>query len=64
LNRGTVEQGNSGKGFINLLFFKIMETLKWYKDLHVWKVGMEIVIEIYYSTKNFPKRNLWINSSD
>jgi four helix bundle protein len=33
--------------------------MKTHKDLEIWKLGIELVIEIYEITKNFPKDELY-----
>jgi four helix bundle protein len=49
---GTVEGCNSG--IVNRLKSRLVEKLKSYKDLEVWKVSMDFVIEIYLITSTFP----------
>ena len=36
-----------------------MEKLKSYRELQVWKVSMELVIEIYGLTDNFPRSEVY-----
>jgi four helix bundle protein len=36
-----------------------MEKLKSYKDLQIWKVSMEFVVEIYRLTEKFPNSELY-----
>jgi four helix bundle protein len=35
------------------------EKIKNFKDLNIWKLGVEIVEDIYSLTKNFPKEELY-----
>ena len=35
------------------------EKIKSFKDLRIWQKGIEIVSDIYISTKNFPKEELF-----
>jgi four helix bundle protein len=37
--------------------------VKSYKELNVWKKGIEIVDRIYEITENFPKKELYVLSS-
>jgi len=34
-----------------------MDKIKNFRDLKIWQLGMEIVIDIYKSTRNYPKLN-------
>ena len=36
-----------------------MEKIRNFKDLNIWKLGMEIVEDIYKLTKEFPKEELY-----
>ena len=38
---------------------KMEEKIKSFKDLRIWQKGIEIVSDIYISTKNFPKEELF-----
>jgi four helix bundle protein len=33
--------------------------IKNFRDLEIWKLGMEIVVEVYADTKTFPKEELY-----
>ena len=35
------------------------EKIKNFQDLRIWKIGIEVVIDIYILTKNFPKEELY-----
>lgn len=36
-----------------------MDKIKDYKDLRIWQTGIEVVKEIYSTTKSFPKEELY-----
>ena len=37
----------------------VAEKIKTYRDLQIWKKGIELVKEIYVITENFPKQELY-----
>jgi four helix bundle protein len=42
---------------------KIMEKIRMHKDLDIWKVSMELVLDIYQLTKIFPDSEKFVLSS-
>jgi hypothetical protein len=41
------------------------EKIKNFQDLRIWKIGIEVVKDIYILSKKFPKdRVIWVNFSN
>ena len=55
LQRDTIHEIRTTKYGIRYTVFLMTEKIKSFRDLNIWKKGIEIVDDIYRITKSFPK---------